>query len=93
MAICKRTHRYNERLSDLPDNQGGDQRHKCPGCTYEMGLHDGENNRGMRQIDWEQVDESQAGTGRHKDAENAYIVGYADGSQKRRTPNQAIYQG
>lgn len=78
-------HRNNVRLSDLPDNQGGAQRHKCCGCTYELGFQDGLNNAGRRQINWDEIEESQAGYSRHKDAAEAYLLGFADGSQQRRS--------
>lgn len=81
--VCKREHRYDARLSDLPDSQGGEGRHKCCGCAYEEGYNDGFHNWG-RTIDWDKIDDSQAGTGRHKSAEDAYILGYADGAKVRR---------
>ncbi len=82
---CNKEHRYNERLLDLPEGQGGAQRHKCCGCAYDLGYEDGYNNTGRSEVAWEDIEESQAGTGRHKDAEEAYLIGYSDGARDRRT--------
>lgn len=81
--ICNKDHRYNERLSDLPDNQGGEGRHKCCGCAYDQGFQHGVAGTG-RNIDWDTINDSQAGTGRHKSVEDAYTLGYADGARQRR---------
>lgn len=83
MACQNRQHRNNVRLSDLPPNQGGAQRHKCCGCTYDMGFEDGPKGQ-TRTINWNNVEESQAGYSRHKDAADAYLLGFADGSKQKR---------
>ncbi len=80
---CTLTHRYEERLSDLPPSQGGDQRHKCCGCAYDLGKIHGRAGTRLT-INWDSINESQAGTGRHKDAEEAYVLGYADGAKEIR---------
>lgn len=85
---CNRNHRYLDRLADLPDGQGGGQRHKCAGCAYDLGYSDGFNNAGRRQINWDDIEESQAGYGRHKDADEAYIMGFSDGAMDRRKGEQ-----
>lgn len=85
--ICNREHRYSDRLEDLPFSQAGEWRHKCTGCTYEMGYSHGYSGNDMQEINWDQIDESQAGTARHKDAHDAYIVGFADGRRDRRLGN------
>ena len=32
--------RYDSIMRDLPKNQSGDGRHKCPYCAYERGVKD-----------------------------------------------------
>ena len=54
-----------------------------------MGYSDGYNQLGRRTIDWDNVEESQAGTGRHKDAGEAYLMGFSDGSQDLRLGNSS----
>lgn len=79
MAICNKEHRYLDEFAKLPDEQGGQGRHLCAGCAYEEGLLDGLNNR-PKKIDFSNLDESQAGTVRHKSVEAAYDLGYNSGT-------------
>lgn len=81
-TICNKPHRYNEYLNDLPDDQSGSGRHKCPGCALEMGFEDGFNGFPQKS-DFSNLPNSQAGSGRHKDANAAYQKGYALGASKR----------
>ena len=39
--ICYKTHRYEARFENLPEDQGGSGRHRCAGCAYEKGYEDG----------------------------------------------------
>lgn len=77
--ICTKEHRYNEIFKDLPFSQGGDGRHKCAGCAYEIGYMDGFNS-GVKQSIFElDLPFSQAGYIRHKDTQSAYDLGYSKG--------------
>jgi hypothetical protein len=78
MAICKKEHRYLNKLANLPEDQGGQGRHLCAGCAYEAGLIDGLNRQSKR-LDFSELDESQAGAVRHRSTEAAYDKGYASG--------------
>ena len=69
-------------MNSLPDDQSGSGRHKCAGCAYELGFHDGFNNN-PKKTNFDALPESQAGTGRHKDVTEAYLAGYREGSNKR----------
>lgn len=80
MICCNKEHRYlpeYSTLSDSQDNQSGD-RHKCAGCAYVEGLKDGLNGN-PKKTDLSNLPNSQAGTVRHKDAMEAYNLGYALG--------------
>lgn len=78
--ICKKAHRYLDKLADLPESQKPDEgRHKCAGCAYEQGLEDGRNGN-TKHLSYNVLPESQAGTGRHKSVQAAYDLGYAEGS-------------
>lgn len=76
---CQNEHRYDEKFSNLPHDQGRVGRHKCCGCAYERGYQDGINRREQINIDLESLPESQAGTVRHKSPHAAYAQGYYDG--------------
>lgn len=77
--ICKEDHRYEEFLKDLPEDQGGAGRHRCPGCAYEKGRKDGLARKEQLDLDLDSLPESQAGSGRHKSPHAAYAAGYLDG--------------
>ncbi len=79
---CKQNHRYESKFEELPFDQGGQGRHKCAGCAYERGLHDGEQRIEQINIDLDSLNESQAGTVRHKSPHAAYALGYLDGVKK-----------
>lgn len=81
MAWCKKSHRFNDKFKDLPDSQEFfDQpiRHFCAGCAYEQGFNHAKNGY-ARQIRFDELDQSQAGTVRHKDPVVAYNWGYDEG--------------
>lgn len=81
--ICKKQHRYLPEYTNLPDsqdNQSGD-RHICAGCAYEAGLKDGLAGN-PKQHDLSHLDESQAGTVRHKGAKESYDEGYTEGRKR-----------
>ena len=79
MPICNETHRYDQVLSNLPDDQGGRGRHKCAGCAYQRGFEAGANFEENINIDLDSLDESQAGVVRHKSPHAAFAQGYLDG--------------
>jgi hypothetical protein len=79
MPICYENHRYDQVLSNLPIDQGGQGRHKCTGCAYQRGFNSGVNFEENINIDLDSLDESQAGTGRHKSPHAAFAQGYLDG--------------
>jgi len=79
MPICKRSHRYWAVLDELPDDQGGDGRHRCAGCAYELGLAAGRAGGAVLEFDPASLDFSQAGTARHKSPTAAWALGYVHG--------------
>ncbi|EOH1011394.1 TPA: hypothetical protein MIP48_22045 [Klebsiella pneumoniae] len=85
MATCKKPHRYNILFDSLPDDQGGEGRHKCCGCAYEQGYRAGFARTGQTRVnlatlpDLEILPNSQAGTVRHKSPQAAFAEGYRDG--------------
>ncbi len=74
MPICNENHRYDQMLSNLPDEQGGQG-----GCAYEKGFNSGVNFEENINIDLDSLDESQAGTVRHKSPHATFAQGYLDG--------------
>lgn len=79
--ICKKNHRYANILSNLPPSQNIEMgRHRCAGCAYEAGLLDGLNNE-IHTLDELDLPYSQAGTGRHKSAQEAYNLGWEKGNK------------
>jgi hypothetical protein len=75
-SICTKDHRYLEQLANLSENQKPDEgRHKCAGCAYEKGLEDGRAGN-VRQLNFDDLPVSQAGTGRHRSVQEAYDLGY-----------------
>ena len=79
MAICNKEHRFSDTFSALPQDQGGQGRHKCAGCAYELGFNAGRNFEENIQINLNSLPESQAGTVRHKSPHAAFAQGYLDG--------------
>ena len=79
--ICKKNHRYANILSTLPLSQNSEMgRHRCAGCAYEAGLRDGLNNE-RHLLDELNLPYSQAGTGRHRSAQEAYDLGWKKGNE------------
>jgi len=77
--ICDREHRYATAFNALPDDQGGNGRHKCAGCAYEKGIKEGKALNNIITVDLDELDDSQAGTVRHKSPHAAFALGYLDG--------------
>lgn len=77
--ICAKEHRYNKKLNALPEDQGGNGRHKCAGCAYDQGYFFAQNGISKMNFDPTELDDSQAGTVRHKDVNAAFELGYEDG--------------
>lgn len=81
MTICNKNHRYAKILHNVEHSQSYDNgRHKCAGCAYEAGLHDGINNV-RRKIEELNLPDSQAGAGRHKSPSHAYELGWQEGQK------------
>lgn len=51
MTICYKQHRYSHKFISLPDDQGGEGRHKCCGCAYEQGYNEGLTRSGQPWVD------------------------------------------
>ena len=81
MTICNKQHRYSHKFISLPDDQGGEGRHKCCGCAYEQGYNEGLTRSGQPWVDLSALPDSQAGTVRHKSPQAAFAEGYRDGMQ------------
>lgn len=79
MNVCRVDHRFDERFESLPWDQGGTGRHRCAGCAYERGYHDGLQRKERLDVDFASLPLSQAGSVRHKSAHAAYAKGYFDG--------------
>ncbi|MGL5749975.1 MAG: hypothetical protein ACRCXT_05575 [Paraclostridium sp.] len=80
---CNKNHRNNQLFSRLSDSQGGSGRHICCGCAYEQGFIDAFNNS-LYCFRPQELPESQAGTLRHKNAEEAYDWGYKAGENSKK---------
>lgn len=80
---CSKKHRYLPDYNTLPIAQDDikNDRHKCAGCAYVEGLKDSLNNKPIATTLSQSIPESQAGTVRHKDAYEAYKLGYAYGEK------------
>ena len=81
MAYCNKDHRYTKRFNDLPESQeffDQPERHKCAGCAYDQGF-DHAINGIVNQLRLNELDQSQAGSVRHKNPVVAYILGYEEG--------------
>lgn len=77
--ICKEPHRYDEIYKDLPEDQGGEGRHRCCGCAYDRGHSAGLQREEKFDLKLDELDESQAGTVRHKSPHEAWALGYLQG--------------
>jgi len=73
--LCKSDHRYWRVLIPITLNQSGRGRHMCAGCACQQGYEDAQAGRRQR-LNYDALLESQAGTARHKDCEEAYRIGY-----------------
>lgn len=80
---CQRNHRYDVTFENLPHDQGGDGRHKCAACAYEKGFEAGESLNETISLNLDELDDSQAGTIRHKSPHAAFAQGYLDGVNSR----------
>lgn len=82
IKVCKSSHRYDQIFASLPKDQGGEGRHKCCGCAYDLGFEHGK--KGItKTYDFELILESQAGKVRHKSTNDAYDLGYEEGTKER----------
>lgn len=81
---CNKNHRYLSDYTCLPDSQANTEqdRHKCCGCAYELGLRDGLSGQTRKESLPDTIPVSQAGTVRHKDAMTAYYWGYEEGVRR-----------
>lgn len=82
---CEENHRYDGKLNNLVDRQKGSWRHKCCGCAYERGYELGFKDSASFKLDdiALALPRSQAGTGRHKDAYQAFALGIYYGREAR----------
>lgn len=80
--MCKKEHRYESVFLGLPVDQGGAGRHRCAGCAYEAGLAAGVERKENVGVDLSTLDESQAGTVRHRSPHAAWALGYMHGVMK-----------
>ncbi|PXW43465.1 hypothetical protein DFO54_111151 [Erwinia sp. AG740] len=79
MSICHKSHRYHPFFSRLPDDQGGEGRHKCCGCAYNQGYQAGFTRSDQVWVNLSDLPDSQAGTVRHKSPQAAFAEGYRNG--------------
>jgi len=56
--LCKDGHRNEKKLAKLPIDQGGNGRHKCAGCAYDVGLQDGLQRKERIYIDLDSLPQS-----------------------------------
>lgn len=75
---CQLPHRYEIEFETLPDDQGGNGRHKCAGCAYDRGYQAGIQLQDNVTLDLNSLPDSQAGTVRHKSPHAAFAKGYLD---------------
>jgi hypothetical protein len=78
MSIGKKLHRDWVSFQSLPRDQGGHDRHRCAGCTYEKGYYQGVVRGESMILDLDSLDESQASIIRHKSPHSAFARGYQD---------------
>lgn len=79
MTVCDKKHRFEPSFEALPEDQGGEGRHKCAGCAYELGFEAGRALATEMTLDLGSLLESQAGTVRHKSPHAAWALGYLNG--------------
>lgn len=79
MTNCSKSHRHDQVFEQLPYDQGGKGRHKCAGCTYELGLEAGKKLTSSIDMQLDKLPDSQAGTVRHKSPHAAFALGYLNG--------------
>ena len=80
--ICKQAHRHDPFFEQLPEDQSDPARHRCAGCAYEVGYHQGK--RGEKKcFSPEVIPFSQAGYVRHRAPEEAFELGYSIGQKER----------
>ena len=81
MATCQKQHRHDPYFAQFPKDQGDFSRHKCAGCSYELGYQAGYSKQKV--IDMESaisnIRESQASHVRHISPMAAYAQGYVEG--------------
>ena len=65
-----------EILDRLEPYQGGKQRHICAGCAFLLGVEHREKGKPFNPGAIEVLPESQASHQRHKNAYQAYLLGY-----------------
>lgn len=82
--ICKKPHRHSQIFSVLNEYQGTQARHKCCGCAFDLGVLHAQQGIEMAETDsvLKDIPHSQASTVRHKDAYQAYKLGYLSEMQK-----------
>ena len=80
-ALCQKAHRYDDVFNFFNEYQGQTGRHKCAGCSFEMGQMHAMIGAPRATDDsiLNDLPNSQAGTVRHKDAFEAYLAGYGYG--------------
>ena len=83
--ICKKSHRHDSMFDVLSANQGNVGRHKCCGCAYDKGMWHALIGvpRAVDDSVLGDLPESQAVHVRHKDAFEAYNMGYDHGMHKK----------
>lgn len=81
MATCQKQHRHDPYFAQFPKDQGDFSRHKCAGCSYELGFQAGYTKQKV--LDMEaaigSIQESQASEVRHISPVAAYAQGYVNG--------------
>jgi len=78
---CNKNHRYDPRFNALSFSEeffNEPERWKCAGCAYEQGFNDARAGR-PNNPRLDVLDQSQAGTVRHRNPIEAYNLGYSDG--------------
>ncbi|MGI9256435.1 MAG: hypothetical protein ACR2PY_05820 [Salinispira sp.] len=79
--LCNKDHsNIAHILEDIKQDQGGNTRHQCAGCAYEMGFEHGQKNM---LSDEYQLPKSQRGIQRHKSPVDAFARGIQDGRDSK----------
>ena len=87
MTRCKSKHRYDQKFSSLPNNQGSEGRHRCAGCAFEEGYKLGLVKSKKITVDLDKLPYSQAGHIRHKCPHTSFAIGYSLGVKESVTLN------